>query len=212
MVNSESMGELFGPETSPETPQPTPRVKKGPKTVRTVNAAMPRTKALTQAALARELGISPPAVVKLKAQGMPCHDADAARAWRAANLQAGRVRPDPGPSPATLLKRVHDLAELAQRALGINRLDTMADELRLALHAVPKDHRPGVVLSFDLWRALIGPHACAVLDHGAAMYPEGEGGTQAPDDNDGAAQEGDDEATEVGDVVYALACGEAFVR
>lgn len=41
---------------------------------------------LTQAQLARELGLSPAAIVALKRRGMPVHDVEAARRWRAAHV------------------------------------------------------------------------------------------------------------------------------
>lgn len=150
-----------------------------------------------RARIARELGISGAAVSKLVAQGMPLDSADAARRWRAANLHPGRMRPDPGPSAETLVERVHSLIGVAAVAQAEHRLDLVADELRAALRAVPDSHRPHVAMSDDLWRALIGGHALAVLDEG----PREEPGTMTGDD-----------AAEVGRVLYALACGEAAIR
>ena len=72
----------------------------------------------TQTEIGRELGLSKAAVSKLKAQGMPCTSADAARRWRAANLVPSRIRPDPGPSARTLVARVHELRDLAAMAVG----------------------------------------------------------------------------------------------
>ncbi len=156
-----------------------------------------KTRQTTQAAIARELGISKPAVTKLKAQGMPTHSADAARAWRMANLHRGRMRPDPGPSPETLIDRVHSLAELAAHADGAGRFDLVADELRAAMRAVPAERRRDVTLSFDLWGRLIGGFALATLDSG----PKVEAATMSGEDAD-----------YVGEVCYALACREASLR
>lgn len=50
---------------------------------------------LTQAALARALGVTAPAIVKWRRQGMPTDSIEAAQAWRAA-----RVRPRVKPKPA----------------------------------------------------------------------------------------------------------------
>lgn len=150
----------------------------------------------TQAAIARELGISKAAVTKLKARGMPTHSADAARAWRAAHLCSGRVRPDPGPSPETLVARVHNLAALALQAAHAGRFDLVADELRTAMRAVPAERRSDVSLPVELWRALIGRHALGVLDSG----PKAEQPMSADDADDADA---------VGAVCFALACGEA---
>ncbi len=47
---------------------------------------------LSQAAIGRALGISPASMTKCKHLGMPVHSVEAARAWRAANLDPGRVK------------------------------------------------------------------------------------------------------------------------
>lgn len=199
MVNGEGLSERSAPEIAHGAPESPPEVNKRGCKARTVNATA---RPPTQAALARELGISPAAITKLKGQGMPTHSADAARQWRAARLHPGRMRADPGPSVATLLQRVHDLADLAMRSAAVGRFDVVAGELRAAMRAVPAEARGQIVLSFDLWRQLVGPHACAVLDLGAQF--------DAPDDDTAAM--GSDDAAEVGATVYALACGEAEVR
>jgi phage terminase Nu1 subunit (DNA packaging protein) len=50
-------------------------------------------KALSQAALARALGVSPAMVVKLKAQGMPIVSVEAAIAWRTQHLNIAKRKP-----------------------------------------------------------------------------------------------------------------------
>lgn len=51
--------------------------------------------ALSQAALARLLGLSPAAITKLKGQGMPVESVESARAWREARLNVAARKPDP---------------------------------------------------------------------------------------------------------------------
>jgi hypothetical protein len=154
--------------------------------------------------IARELGISPAAVTKLARKGMPTNDVDAARRWRLAHLNPARMRPDPGPSPDTLLQRAQHLVELAAAALERHQLALVADDLRMAMHNVPKSHRPRLVLPFALWRALLGEHAMNVLGMGACG-----GATPPPETTDACADVGDED---IGDVAYALACGEAAIQ
>ena len=60
---------------------------------------MKRNGELSQAMLARRLGISPAAVTKAKAQGMPTSSVAAARAWRRAHLDPAHTKPEPGAPP-----------------------------------------------------------------------------------------------------------------
>jgi hypothetical protein len=113
-------------------------------------------KAPTQDEIARELGLSKAGVSKLKAQGMPCESADAARRWRAAHLVPGRIRTDPGPTARTLVHRVHELRDLAAMAHKIGRFELVAPAVRCALRAVPATHRPTVTLAPWLWVELGG--------------------------------------------------------
>jgi hypothetical protein len=125
----------------------------------------------TQTEIGRELGLSKAAVSKLKARGMPCSSADAARRWRARHLEPGRIRPDPGPSPRTLVDRVHELHELAAVAHRIGRFDLVADALRSALRDVPQTQRAAVRLAPALWVALVGPSTWhAIIDEDAAGF------------------------------------------
>jgi hypothetical protein len=161
--------------------------------------------------LAAELGISPAAVTKMAKRGMPIDDADAARRWRLANLERGRMRPDPGPSADTLLRRAQALADLAVAALDRHQLDLVANDLRMAMHLVPLSHRPQLVLRFDLWAALIGPLAMSAMTAGrdepdAPDAPAAPGAPAALDDS------AEDDPLDPGAVAYSLACGEAFIR
>lgn len=56
----------------------------------------------SQAAVGRALGLSPPAMTKLKKLGMPVDSVEAARAWRSANLNVaatGKGKPGRQPDP-----------------------------------------------------------------------------------------------------------------
>ena len=59
-------------------------------------------KAMSQAALGRELGLSPAAITKLKGQGMPVDSVAAAQAWWEARQNLAQRKPAPvaAPSPA----------------------------------------------------------------------------------------------------------------
>lgn len=153
--------------------------------------------------IAAELGISPAAVTKLAARGMPVDDADAARRWRQRHLAAGRMRPDPGPSPETLLRRCQSAVDLAAAALERHMLHLVADDLRAAMRSVPASHRAQLVMPFALWGSLIGAYAMALMAEGSA------GGGDESTPADAAAARDDDDP---GRVAYALACGEARIR
>jgi hypothetical protein len=147
-----------------------------------------------KAKIGRELGISGAAVAKLAKRGMPLDSADAARRWRTANLNPLKAKADPGPSPETLVQRAEKLAELAAAALGSHAFDAIAAELRAALRAVPGPYRMRVRMGFDVTEALIGAHALSVLN---------EAPRQPAD-----VPMSDDDAESIGQICYALACGE----
>lgn len=148
------------------------------------------------AMLAEEFGISRQAISKLAKRGMPTHDADAAREWRRMVLNPAKAVPDPGPSPATLIERVHRLAELAEAARKAGRLDLVLDPMRAAMHAVPDAQRRQIPLPPWLWSELIGKHVMLVLGEGARP---------------GDAMS-DDDADELGALAFQLATGEAAAR
>ena len=52
---------------------------------------------LNQSALGRALNLSPPAITKLKRQGMPVHSVEAAQAWRLERQSVARRKPQPAP-------------------------------------------------------------------------------------------------------------------
>jgi hypothetical protein len=150
-------------------------------------------------ALAAELGISRQAVSKLAQRGMPTHDPDAAREWRRRKLNPAKTAPDPGPSPATLVARVHRLRDLTVAARDTGHLDLVLEPLRAALQAVPESHSDQVQMQPWLWAALIGEHAMNVLNEGARSSRE------MPADEA-------DEDDVVGDWVFKLATGQAAIR
>lgn len=61
-----------------------------------------RTKALSQAALGRALGLSGAAVTKLKKLGMPVGSVEAAQAWREARQNVAQRKPLPDAVPASV--------------------------------------------------------------------------------------------------------------
>lgn len=56
---------------------------------------MVKVNGLSQAALGRALNLSPPAVTKLKQQGMPVHSVEAAQAWREAKQNIAQRKAAP---------------------------------------------------------------------------------------------------------------------
>ena len=84
-------------------------------------------------ALARALGLSPSAVLKLEARGMPVDSLEAARAWRAANLDPTRTKASGaraeriGQADAFMLARTE--REQNEAALAGLKLAELAGEL-----------------------------------------------------------------------------------
>ena len=148
------------------------------------------------AMLAEEFGISRQAISKLAKRGMPTHDAVAAREWRRMELNPAKAVPDPGPSAATLVERVHRLRDLVDAAREAGRLDLVLDPMRDAMQAVPVAQRGEIRLPTWLWSTLIGKHALLVLGEGAD--PDRD---MPPDDAD-----------ELGALAFQLASGEAAAR
>lgn len=145
--------------------------------------------------IAAALGVSRQQANVLARRGMPTDDLDAARLWRHRHLDRAKMKPDPGPSAATLIARVHALRDLADHARAAGALDVMLSSIRAALAAVPAEHRVGIELQTWLWQALIGPHAMGVLAAGPSVG--------------GVSDEG---AATAGAIVGALAAGELVAR
>lgn len=89
--------------------------------------------AMSKRALARALGLSPSAVLKLEARGMPLDSIEAARAWRAANLDPMRTKASGaraeriGRADALMAARIE--REQAEAALARLRLGEQSGEL-----------------------------------------------------------------------------------
>ena len=88
---------------------------------------------ISKRALARALGLSPSAVLKLEARGMPVDSVEAARAWRAANLDPMRTKASgaraerTGRTDALMDARIE--REQAEAALASLRLAELSGEL-----------------------------------------------------------------------------------
>ena len=158
---------------------------------------------LLQVDLAAALNISGSMVSRLKARGMPTHDIEAARAWRATNLNPMLCkdirrpeRPAENNSRHAIammqIKHVKLLSELA----GEN-FTQWGDQLRAAMAAVPSEFRDQVLLSVEVWDALLDEQLRAI-DEWAGI---------SADDNRAAVDEVD---PLVDHVLYELACGLAI--
>lgn len=88
---------------------------------------------MSKRALARALGLSPSAVLKLEARGMPLDSVEAARAWRLANLDPMRTKASgaraerTGRTDALMDARIE--REQAEAALASLRLAELSGEL-----------------------------------------------------------------------------------
>ena len=169
----------------------------------------------TQAAIAKALGLAKSRVTAMKKQGMPVHSVDAARAWRREHvapimrtaLRAARTRNlhSDVPKPATptcavdyvaAMRHAAALGDLAAVAIVSGTFDAIEPALRVALAAIPPEHRaklPG--LPFTVWDAL-----CAEVLALVEPEPGGPDGTAPP--------MSDDEANWMGAFWYRVAAGE----
>ena len=111
---------------------------------------------MTQAELARQLGISGAMVSKLRRRGMPTHSLEEAKAWRARNLDPGLTkemrRPDLVPTRRDdEVAVVNELGRLAHRDF-----DRYGELLRGAFLALATEQQDQVVLELEVWDALCG--------------------------------------------------------
>lgn len=118
---------------------------------------------MSKRALARALGLSPSAVLKLEARGMPLDSVEAARAWRAANLDPLRIKASGaraerfGRADALMAARIE--REQAEAALAGLKLA----ELRGELVSVAEIRRALAVKFTSLRESLLNiPHRLAV--------------------------------------------------
>jgi hypothetical protein len=103
-----------------------------------------------QSELAKALGLSPQAIVKLKRQGMPTDTVEAAQAWR-----RDHVRPYAAARPPAALVAVAELGERVDALLEAGQAAPV-ESLRAAVLAVPDHLRASVRLSVRAWDALTG--------------------------------------------------------
>lgn len=168
--------------------------------------------------LARQLGVSPAVVCRLKKRGMPTGSVQAAKAWREANLSPARRR-DPDSSQGRLragivqdgraaAQRVAELVPAAQSAAAAGLFHCVADEVRAALRAVPAAARAGVELPLPVWEALVSPVLEAVREHLPGVRMGGDAAAPTPEGAAAPAAMGDDEAASVGGFWYAVAARE----
>jgi hypothetical protein len=112
---------------------------------------------LSDAAIARALGISKQQFSKDRRRGCPNGSVEAARRWRAINIELPRSKLAPrmesqrtkAPAASAAVARVRRLASQA-----LQDFSAYEDELRAALMDVPGAMRAQVQLPPDLWRRL----------------------------------------------------------
>jgi hypothetical protein len=107
---------------------------------------------MKQSDLAQALSLSPAAVSRLVARGMPTSSAEAARVWRRDHVRV-RMRPGPGrpgsADAARLLQRVTALAARAARALSNDdEFAVIEPDLRAAIAALPDELRELVMIEW----------------------------------------------------------------
>lgn len=183
----------------------------------------------TQAALGRALGLSPAAVSKLRAQGMPTHSEEAARAWRRQHLNPARMKRETHrPNVSALLARVHELAHVAGDALALGHFESIEPALRAALRAVPADGRVRILIErkgtgCEGGGARCEPPQGGAVIPGAVMDALVRSVVEVIDaDREAALEAGDpdpcgmplsaDEADEMGDFWMLVAAGEVVAR
>lgn len=129
---------------------------------------------MQQKELAKELGISPAMVSKLKRQGMPVDTVERASKWRRRNLEPGRikgVRFDPNQPPQPVAKQdqqppdpavANQIVEVESAGTTLNQAlasgetefaDAMVSRLRDLLRATPDDAQPR--LSLRVWLRMV---------------------------------------------------------
>ena len=144
-----------------------------------VNGAQP-----TQRALGLALGLSPAAICKNKALGMPVDSIFSAQTWREKHQSIARRKPAP---PVLAVQR------LAEQAYETGHFDKLEDSLRRAMRRVPLAARAGVFMPDTIWKKL--------LSHLPELFAEtGEPLATA------------EELAEVGPILYGLACDEMILR
>lgn len=99
---------------------------------------------MSKRALARALGVSPSAVLKLESRGMPVDSVEAARAWRVANLDPNRIK-----GSASRADRNGRADELMAARLDREQSEAAIARIRLGELA-------GELVRADEWAAALG--------------------------------------------------------
>ncbi len=107
---------------------------------------------MSKRALARALGVSPSAVLKLEGRGMPVDSPDAARAWRAANLDPNRIK-----GSASRAERNGRADELMAARLDREQSEAALARLRLG-------ELNGELVRADDWAAALGRAVSTMRD------------------------------------------------
>ena len=127
----------------------------------------------SQAAIGRALRISPSAVTKFKAMGMPVDSVQNAHAWRQNNIKPSvhtAARRRPGESPASMadtsVENAQSLMTIAEASLEAGEgIGAMVQTLRAALAAVPQSRRDSVMVSGPVMDVLVADVAsCLATD------------------------------------------------
>ncbi|MBP3982741.1 hypothetical protein J8G26_18950 [Acidovorax sp. JG5] len=154
------------------------------------------TKPPSQNAIGRALGLSSPAMTKMKKQGCPMTSIEAVRAWREKHLNIAMRKPEPRRTTAATRDHLAHAQACMRGAAALLvaglPLDVFAPTLRAALRNVPPELRDAVGLDLEVMKTLLAP----VL----ALIPE-EG-------KDTGEKMTDDDAQDAGQFLYSVACGE----
>ena len=85
---------------------------------------------MSQAELARALGLSPARITMLKKRGMPVHDVEAAMAWRARNIAVPALTQTSAPASGAAPAAVAGALDLAQERAGLAKAQREGIELK----------------------------------------------------------------------------------
>lgn len=149
---------------------------------------------LTQKDLGKQLGLSPPAITKLRRQGMPVDSVEAARAWRLVHVRP-HINFNAVRNSQAELAALEALWPVAQSAIDAGRFDLVRPALQAAMRAIPKPARHLVLVDLTVMDALCSAFAAEI----AADVP------LEPEDT---ALMSDEEADAMGGFWYCVAAGE----
>lgn len=151
---------------------------------------------LTQKDLAKQLGLSPPAITKLRRLGMPVDSVEAARAWRAIHVRP-HINFNAVRNSQAELTALEALWPVAQSAIAAGRFDLVRPALQAAMRAIPKPARHLVLVDLAGMDALCSGFA-------------GEIAADVPLEPEDTAPMSDDEADAMGRFWYCVAAGESI--